>query len=111
MKKNILFLLVALFATTFVACEGDDIKPDEPTSNLSTNMLIVGTQQYAINPTISVSSEGFYLFDAHDPNNQYNIVIDIPTSYVGQTVDLTQDPTSNFDYYINFETTDLAFSL
>jgi len=83
----------------------------EPRPELSANTFVVGTQQYAINPTLSISDEDIYLFDATTPNGVYNIIIDIPTSQMGQTIDLTQAAVSDFDYYIDFQTTDLSFGL
>lgn len=74
------------------------------------NELIVGTQRYVMQPTLSISNEGVYLFGADDDNGLFSIIADIPSSLLGQSVDLSQASSSSH-YYINFSSTNLSFAL
>lgn len=63
-----------------------------------------------MHPTLSVTNEGYYLFDANDPNGHYNILVDVPSTLLGQTLNLAQ--LSGADrFYISFSTPDLSFGL
>lgn len=86
---------------------GDDPTPNpEPTQN----ELIIGTQHYMMQPTLSITGEGVYLFGANDPNGLFDIIADFPSSMLGQTVNLAQ-AAGNEHFYINFQSTNLSFAL
>ena len=114
MKIKTLFLALAATATLFAACSKDDDSKTNPgggpAPELAPNVLVVGTQQYQMHPTLSVTNEGCYLFDANDPNGHYNILADVPSTLLGQTLNLAQ--LSGADrFYISFSTPDLSFGL
>lgn len=114
MKIKTLFLALAAMATLFAACSKDDDSKTNPgggpAPELAPNVLVVGTQQYQMHPTLSVTNEGYYLFDANDPNGHYNILADVPSTLLGQTLNLAQ--LSGADrFYISFSTPDLSFGL
>lgn len=86
---------------------GDDPTPNpEPTHN----ELIIGTQHYQMQPSLSITNEGVYLFGASDHNGLFDIIADIPSSMLGQTINLAQ-ASANEHYYINFQSTNLSFAL
>ena len=81
-----------------------------PSSEVTPNGLVIGDQQYQLHPTLSITNEGYYLFDARDPNGAYDIIADIPATLMNQTVNLAQ--LSGVDrFYINFQSTNLSFAL
>lgn len=107
MKIKTLFLALAATATLFAACSKDDDSKTNPgggpAPELAPNVLVVGTQQYQMHPTLSVTNEGYYLIDANDPNGHYNIRADVPSTLLGQTLNLAQ--LSGADrFYISFST-------
>ena len=117
MKKILSLFMIALFATAMVSCNKED--NGNPSGNtggggsipeLVQNMLIVGSQQYQLHPTLSITSEGYYLFSANDPNGHFDIIADVPEALMNRTVDLAQ--LEGVDrFYINFTTTGLSFAL
>lgn len=117
MKKILSLFMIALFATAMVSCNKED--NGNPSGNtggggsipeLVQNMLIVGSQQYQLQPTLKITSERYYLFSANDPNGHFDIIADVPEALMNRTVDLAQ--LEGVDrFYINFTTTGLSFAL
>ena len=66
--------------------------PSDPGINpeVTPNGLVIGTQQYQMHPTLSITSEGYYLFSANDPNGHFDIIADVPEALMNRTVDLAQ---------------------
>lgn len=101
----------------FVGCGKDDDGNNSNNNNgggdipeLTINMLVVGERQYQLHPTLSITNEGYYLFGADDPNGNYDIIADVPSTLMNQTVDLTQ--LSDVDrFYINFNGPGVSFAL
>lgn len=84
--------------------------PSGDTPEVTPNGLVIGNQQYQLHPSLSITNEGYYLFDAHDPNGAYDIIADIPSTLMNQTIDLTQ--LSGVDrFFINFQSTNLSYAL
>ena len=118
--KTAKFILtfVATAAMIFAACGKDEetpttVTPSGTTSSdpeLTHNELIIGSQHYMMQPTLSITNEGFYLFDANDHHGLFNIIADVPSTMLGQTIDLAQASDTNY-FYINLQSTDLSFSL
>lgn len=133
MKKSKLFLCVLLAATMLFASCGKD-EPETPNNNnpgveeptptptpdpdpdptpdpeLTHNELIIGTDHYMMESDLSITNDGVYLFGASDPNGLFSIIADVPSSMLGQTVDLAQLSSSDH-FYINFYSTNLSFIL
>lgn len=117
MKTRTFLLALAATMMLFVGC-GKDNDGDNGGGNggggnipeLTPNMLVVGEQQYQLQPTLSITNEGYYLFGAYDPNGLYDIIADVPSTLLNQTVDLAQ--LSDVDrFYINFSAPGLSFAL
>ncbi|MBP5677864.1 MAG: hypothetical protein J6W88_05145 [Bacteroidales bacterium] len=77
---------------------------------LTDNEMVIGSQHYMMQPTLSISSEGTYLFGASDYNGMFEIIADVPSTLLQQTVDLAQASNNNH-YYINFQSTGLSFAI
>lgn len=90
--------------------KGNGDTPPAPNPEVTTNCLVVGTQQYQLHPTLSITGEGVYLIGANDPNGVYDIIADIPSTLLGQTIDLAQTSTAD-RFYINLQTASLSFAL
>lgn len=121
--KTTKFLIMSVAAAMmmFASCGKDDPEPTNTTTNngggstpgnaeVSPNGLVIGSQQYQLHSTLSITSEGYYLFGANDPNGHYDIIADVPLTLLGQTVNLAQ-LTDADRFYINFQSTGLSFAL
>lgn len=113
MKATKIFLtFVAVATMLFASCGKDDNETSNPGVNpeVTLNGLVVGTQQYQLHPTLSITNEGYYLFGAIDPNEAYDIIADVPSSLLNKTVNLAE--LSGADrFYINFRSANLSFAL
>lgn len=114
-------MFVAAAMMMFASCGKDDPEPTNTTTNngggstpgnaeVSPNGLVIGSQQYQLHSTLSITNEGYYLFDANDPNGHYDIIADVPLTLLGQTINLAQ-LTDADRFYINFRSTGLSFAL
>ena len=102
----------------FAGCGKEDVptnpEPNTPEPNdtivpeLTQNELIIGTDHYLMESTLSITNEGVYLFGVTDPNGIFDIIVDVPSSMLQQTVNLAQ-PSSSDHFFINFYSTDLSF--
>lgn len=84
--------------------------PSDPNPEPTQNELIIGTQHYMMESVLSITNEGVYLFGGNDPNSLFNVIVDIPSSMLGRTINLAQ-PSATDHFYINLQTTSLSFAL
>lgn len=71
------------------------------------NEIVLGGSRHAVEPSLSISNEGVYLFSAD--NNDYHLIVDIPASMMGQTIPL-HEMFGPREYYFNFSSPTLSFS-
>ncbi len=118
---KLFFTFVAVAAMMFAACGKDDPEPTNTTTNngggntpgnaeVTPNGLVIGTQAYQMHPSLSITNEGYYLFDANDPNGVYDIIADVPSTLLGKTLNLAQLADAD-RFYISFHSMGLSFAL
>lgn len=77
------------------------------TPEATTNEIVIGNTHYPINPSLSISNEGVFLFGAD--SNDIHLIVDLPASMMGQTIPL-HEMFGPKEYYFDFISPTLSFS-